>query len=142
MPQDPCREPTPASLSRRAFVGGLATALAALLGGAAWALSDARRARARPRRVSFDEPSTDGVSFHGDVILVRDGASLRALSARCTHLGCRLSQVDHGLIVCACHGSRFDDHGRRQRGPAERDLAELAIEAGSAPGRVDVVLAD
>ena len=129
-------------MPRRVFIGGLVALVTAVVGGAALALGQARRARNRPRRVTLDRPTVDGVSFHGDVLLVRQGQELRALSARCTHLGCRLSQVEQGLLVCACHGSRFDAAGRRKRGPAERDLAVLAIEERSEPGRIDVVLAD
>jgi len=136
------RNAIPATTSRRVFVGTLLAAAAAVLGGAATRLGLVRSARARPRRVSLPEPTADGISFHGEVILVRSGVSVRALSARCTHLGCRLNQVERDMIVCACHGSRFDDAGRVVRGPAALPLAALVIEATAGTGRLDVIVAD
>ncbi|MCU0314321.1 MAG: Rieske (2Fe-2S) protein [Solirubrobacteraceae bacterium] len=55
------------------------------------------------------------------VVLVRDGAGIRALHDRCSHRGCSLAggRIDAGAIECPCHGSRFSlDDGRVLRGPA------------------------
>jgi len=49
--------------------------------------------------------------------VIRDEAGLRAISARCTHLGCATNVVDWGF-VCPCHGSKFDPQGNVLRGPA------------------------
>jgi cytochrome b6-f complex iron-sulfur subunit len=94
-------------------------------------LGKARRAAQPLQRRSLPRPRVEGVTIHGDVILVREGARTRAYSARCPHLGCRIDRSEGRTLVCPCHGSRFDDHGRRLGGPAQHDLAPLAV------GRLD-----
>lgn len=48
---------------------------------------------------------------------------LRALSPRCTHLGCLVRFNDaEGAWECPCHGSRFGTDGRVLQGPATRPL--------------------
>lgn len=96
-----------------------------------WALGPMlRRVRLQglpvPVPIPPDVPA--GLSVAGDVIVNRgaDG-SLRAFSARCTHLGCRLDRIVNGAIVCPCHGSRFAADGRATHGPAQRSLAPLRV---------------
>lgn len=124
---------------RRSFLGAaLAAAGAALL--AAWAsLARARRSQ-QPRRVTVARPDGDGVTFARDLLLVRSGAELRAFSARCPHLGCRIARLEGAELVCPCHGSRFDLAGHRLAGPATSDLRPLSILERSEDGRIDVVL--
>lgn len=46
-----------------------------------------------------------------------------ALSARCTHLGCRTEHCgSSGLFECPCHGSKFNAVGEKVGGPAPRGL--------------------
>jgi nitrite reductase/ring-hydroxylating ferredoxin subunit/uncharacterized membrane protein len=55
------------------------------------------------------------------VLLLRDGNELFAIHDRCSHRGCSLSEgsVEGDVIVCGCHGSRFDRRdGRVRQGPA------------------------
>jgi cytochrome b6-f complex iron-sulfur subunit len=126
-------------LTRRSLLRALLASFAAALA-AAWAsLSRARRSQG-PGRVTLAAPTSDGVTFERDVLLVRQGAELRAFSARCPHLGCRLSRVEAGALVCPCHGSRFDLDGHRLAGPAPTDLRPLAIAPRAEDGRIDVVL--
>jgi nitrite reductase/ring-hydroxylating ferredoxin subunit/uncharacterized membrane protein len=69
---------------------------------------------------------TDGkpqlVSVDGaDVVIVKDGAAVDALSERCNHMGGPLheGEVDGGCIVCPWHGSAFRiSDGRVMHGPA------------------------
>jgi glycine/D-amino acid oxidase-like deaminating enzyme/nitrite reductase/ring-hydroxylating ferredoxin subunit len=65
----------------------------------------------------------------GKAAVFRDqDGSLRALSARCTHLGCLVAFNDaEGSWDCACHGSRFDTHGRVIEGPATRPLEPVDL---------------
>ncbi len=76
------------------------------------------------------------------VFLVRlreDGIEkLVAVSAVCTHLGCRLNWVGaEGVFRCPCHGSSFHPDGRNASGPAMRPLERFAIRA-EADGRIVV----
>lgn len=68
------------------------------------------------------------VSFKNGVFLLQKEQRLKAVSARCTHLGCT---VQHDPVsdrfLCPCHGSVFDAEGRRIRGPAEKDLEILPV---------------
>jgi len=127
-------------LSRRRFLGGLVLLLSATLARLGGALAQHRRQHAGSRRVALAEPSVDGVFFHQEVILVRRGDAVRALSARCPHLGCFVNQSDRGQLVCPCHGSRFDLEGTRVQGPANAGLSALPLQRDAASGSVTVEL--
>lgn len=44
-----------------------------------------------------------------------------ALSMECSHRSCELNP--HGqFLICPCHGSEFDQHGKVQNPPAEENL--------------------
>jgi glycine/D-amino acid oxidase-like deaminating enzyme/nitrite reductase/ring-hydroxylating ferredoxin subunit len=52
-----------------------------------------------------------------------DAGTLHAVSATCTHLGCRVAfNTAEETWDCPCHGSRFDLDGRVIAGPAFEDL--------------------
>lgn len=45
------------------------------------------------------------------------------MSLRCPHLGCTVRwDNDLQLLVCPCHGSKFDDTGKRLEGVAKQNL--------------------
>jgi nitrite reductase/ring-hydroxylating ferredoxin subunit len=69
--------------------------------------------------------------YHQGVWLVRDEGGWYALLNRCTHLGCQPAlDPQSRLLLCPCHGSRFDLQGRVVRGPATRPLARPALALG------------
>jgi cytochrome b6-f complex iron-sulfur subunit len=55
--------------------------------------------------------------------LIQDQRGWYALTNTCTHLGCQpgLDQTNR-VLVCPCHGSRFDFQGLPKKGPAIRPL--------------------
>ena len=56
-----------------------------------------------------DIPDGGGVIVQdANVVVTRDGSSIQAFSAVCTHQGCTVASVQDGRISCACHGSVFD----------------------------------
>ena len=67
-----------------------------------------------------------------------DDGLLHAVSATCTHLGCRVAfNTAERTWDCPCHGSRFDVDGRVVQGPAVEDLPtvqEPVRPGGPSPG--------
>ncbi|HTY59128.1 MAG TPA: Rieske (2Fe-2S) protein [Bacteroidota bacterium] len=57
------------------------------------------------------------------------GGQFRALSARCTHLGCVVQYQDSPTphFGCNCHGSQFDMNGVNIAGPAPRPLPPYRV---------------
>ncbi|MFE2424409.1 Rieske (2Fe-2S) protein [Streptomyces hokutonensis] len=52
-----------------------------------------------------------------------------AFYAKCTHQGCRVSEVSNGTIACPCHGSIFDiTDGSVLSGPATTPLINRLVE--------------
>ena len=99
------------------------------------AMLQRQRARGRPAPQPLPAELPLGLSIAGDAVVNRhaDGR-LQAWSARCTHLGCRLDRVIDGVVVCPCHGSRFDDQGRVVNGPASKALQPLEVRAAASGG--------
>jgi Rieske Fe-S protein len=58
--------------------------------------------------------------------VIRQGQKLEALSAICTHRGCKVMARPDSSFHCRCHGSNFDPNGRVTHGPAKRDLPMLS----------------
>jgi Rieske Fe-S protein len=132
----------------RLLGGGAATlALGPLAAGCA-ALPSVS-ATAEGGRLSFDEAELltamgDGAGVYIDVagtrqglVLLRSGDGVfTALSATCTHLGCRVRPSARAL-VCPCHGSAFARDGRVLRGPAQAPLPVYPVVIGG--GRVEIL---
>jgi len=78
----------------------------------------------------FSSPSTAGaVQLQGQVLLIAEGDTTRALSARCTHLGCIVTVAEDGQsLVCPCHGSEYELDGTVRSGPAKQPLQPLQAE--------------
>jgi Rieske Fe-S protein len=69
--------------------------------------------------------------------LLNDGGDLHAVSAICTHMGCKLKpqvEAGEGTLQCLCHGSRFDRHGARLAGLAPSPLPRISVRVEN--GRV------
>lgn len=70
------------------------------------------------------------VTVNGAKLIVTrvSASSYAAFSSTCTHAGCQVSLPNaSGVIVCPCHGSKFDSSGKLLRGPARRDLPKAAV---------------
>lgn len=53
----------------------------------------------------------------------RHDGQIHALGLVCTHLGCLVAwSPDAALMLCPCHGSRFDPNGQVVQGPAPLPL--------------------
>ena len=99
------------------------------------------RSRQEPAPLALPADLPLGLSVAGTAIVHRhaDG-KVQAWAARCTHLGCRLDRVVDGVVVCPCHGSRFDAAGRVLAGPATQPLQPLRVlaDAGTGGWTVDI----
>lgn len=124
-----------------ALLSAITGTMAALLGGAILVPVRSRAAGrsidvgpagslgTEPREVTLRVEREDGyqrVVEQRTVYLVKDGTTVRALSATCTHLGCRVSWDSAGKeFRCPCHGGRFDAQGRVTSGPPPRGLDSI-----------------
>lgn len=62
------------------------------------------------------------VSFYDNYIIVNQNKKTIVLSTRCSHLGCKINQVENEKLVCPCHGSEYDLSGKVLKGPAYKNL--------------------
>ena len=151
--------------NRRDFLLKLGTgAGVAALGGQAIA-----SLRALVPNVSYDAPTTvkiglpaefpDGLKFLPDqrLFVFREGNTLHAISAVCTHLGCTvraeaLSQPEEKTVggkplkithrfLCPCHGSKYTGDGGNVSGPAPKPLAWYRLSIAPDDGQLVVDLA-
>ncbi|MGH6729267.1 MAG: Rieske 2Fe-2S domain-containing protein, partial [Sphingomicrobium sp.] len=84
--------------------------------------------RGSPERTPDEDREGEIVDVGGraaGVFRAEDG-TMRAVSAVCTHMGCKLgwNPVDR-TWDCSCHGSRFACDGRVAHGPAVKPLAPI-----------------
>jgi Rieske Fe-S protein len=73
----------------------------------------------------------DIVRLHGEAVAGYrdDNGVLHAVSATCTHLGCRVSfNSAERSWDCPCHGSRFDADGNVLQGPAVHRLERKPLQ--------------
>jgi Rieske Fe-S protein len=140
---------------RRLSRGGFLRSMATLAGGAGLGVAGvegvaAIREAGRPTELVaaghgrwYDIASVDEVQDGGSKpfsaggvlgYLLNDGGQLHAVSAICTHMGCRLKPARDGRpgLQCLCHGSRFSRRGAVEQGlaPASLPAIELKVENG------------
>jgi len=77
------------------------------------------------KEIKISNDLNNGITFFDDFIAVKKDNDQSFFSSRCPHLGCRISAVENGELVCPCHGSRFDLAGKNLKGPANRSLQKL-----------------
>ena len=79
------------------------------------------------------------------LFIFREGDSFRAMSGKCTHVGCLVKREADGSYLCPCHASKFDDRGHVVEGSkAKKDLVwhnvkvemtgEVMVDVKSAKG--------
>lgn len=121
--------------TRRTMIGFAAASLAAAMGIAwlalrAWLpwITRAPDGRWRLGRLARFPEGSVTLLRRANAIVVHSETGLYALTAICTHERCTVRDTPaRSELTCPCHGAAFDYRGRVLRGPAERDLAWLAI---------------
>lgn len=150
--------------ARRSFLARLVAAGAALIAagvaGLAAAVAVPRRREAAPRwRAAasvYDLPPAGPLvatltARHADgwhetrkqtvVFLDREGDGYRALSATCTHLGCRVAwHAGEGHFKCPCHGGVFSRDGAVVSGPPPEGLHRLPVRVNPDTAALEVEL--
>ena len=87
-----------------------------------------------PRRVTF-EVAAGWEQAKAVLYLVKQDEEILALSARCTHAGCRVKPKG-GAFACPCHGGAFALDGTPLRGPPELPLGRHDVRITD--GRIEV----
>jgi glycine/D-amino acid oxidase-like deaminating enzyme/nitrite reductase/ring-hydroxylating ferredoxin subunit len=119
----------PARINARASIG---TVLKENLNVAKVFFFDRVRKRAGMGDVRPGEGRVVGAGRRQLAVYRSPGGEVKALSARCTHLGCIVSWNDaERSWDCPCHGSRFDVDGKVLSGPAVDDLEPAEAPASS-----------
>ncbi len=86
--------------------------------------------------VPMEDSLIPGSSFEGLPVVAGGGGGetgLMALWQKCVHLGCRVPECASSQgFECPCHGSKYNNHGEYEGGPAPRNLDRFAVEVDSA----------
>jgi Rieske Fe-S protein len=75
------------------------------------------------------------------VFIDRDGDGYRALSAICSHLGCRVRfDAAKDQFICPCHGGVYSRDGRVVAGPPPEPLTRLTVRVNPKTSDLEVEL--
>ena len=76
------------------------------------------------------------------IFIDKDGdTGYRALSATCTHLGCRVQwDTNAKHFLCPCHGGIYDRDGHVVSGPPPRPLDRIDARLNETTGDIEVQL--
>jgi len=91
-------------------------------------VKDHKRFGSTQQELRLNNSIPSGLSITDEVILYKTNKELKVYSARCTHLGCKINQIEGDEIVCPCHGSRYNFEGKPVKGPSIKNLKELKFE--------------
>jgi len=74
----------------------------------------------KPEGYPMDSVTLD---VNSGIYLIHVKEGFFALGAVCTHLGCLTTwKPELGIIACPCHGSKFEQSGKKIEGPAPKPL--------------------
>ncbi|MDH7604777.1 MAG: Rieske 2Fe-2S domain-containing protein [Melioribacter sp.] len=80
------------------------------------------------RKIFLPKDLNEGINFFNDIIVHKNRNDIIVLSAKCTHLGCKIDKVELNQLICKCHGSKYSFYGKVLEGPANSDLKKLNIQ--------------
>jgi cytochrome b6-f complex iron-sulfur subunit len=74
----------------------------------------------KPDRYPLDSVTLD---VNNGIYIIHSTEGYFSISAVCTHLGCLTAwKQELGIIACPCHGSKFEQSGKKIEGPAPKPL--------------------
>lgn len=84
----------------------------------------------KPRQIEVKQALKPGAFFIGNEFILFEGdQGPKAVSRKCTHLGCKLNYRDkEGFLECPCHQSQFTPEGVVLHGPAKKPLPRFKVE--------------
>jgi Rieske Fe-S protein len=124
--------PTGKNLSKRKFLTIFYKSLPVIWGGVIiWAVKNYFTFRPKRSEMTIGRYAdlTEGRIAHlkkERIFIIRDSQGLYAMSDICTHLGCRVQNMENNL-KCPCHKSIFDINGKPVEGPAKKVLDHFYI---------------
>ncbi len=122
-------------ISRRGFVGTLFTILAVFgVGGSPLGYTAGSGEKWIPVGKVTDYTVGQAKLIKDEKLyILRNETGFKAMSAKCTHLGCAVDRVADGTYLCPCHGSAYDAKGLVTHGPAKKALVwyQTKEEGGS-----------
>lgn len=63
------------------------------------------------------------IDVNSGIYIIHSNEGFFSLSAVCTHLGCMTAwKAESNQIACPCHGSKFEQNGKKVEGPAPKPL--------------------
>ena len=75
------------------------------------------------------------------VYIDKVGDGYRALSATCTHLGCRVTWNEgKSQYICPCHGGVYDREGKVVAGPPPEPLQRVNVRVNAQTSEIEVEL--
>ncbi len=84
--------------------------------------------RSSKSKISLPADISQGITFFKSVIINKNGKELKILSSKCTHLGCKINNLEDDKLICPCHGSQFNLNGNVIKGPATASLRILSYK--------------
>jgi Rieske Fe-S protein len=146
------------ALARFVTIGttAIAAGLAGLVGLVASPKSGAGGRRWRKAASIFDLPPSEPYTAvlaerHSDgwmdtrkqtvVFIDKEGDHFRALSATCSHLGCRVNwNTEKSQYLCPCHGGVYDRQGNVVSGPPPQPLTRVSVRLNPKTSELEVEL--
>lgn len=125
--------------TRRTFLFALNTGIVALFIIVWNKLALNQMELATKKKLVFPYNKNRKVSFHDDFIIINENESLTVLSARCTHLGCKINTLENGRLICPCHGSEYNLNGNPIKGPAYRKLEKIQAEISTDGKTIEII---
>ncbi len=76
-------------------------------------------------KLKFDMDFPQGITIKDELIIYRKTNEYKIFSNRCSHLGCKITNIAGRNLVCPCHGSRYSLIGEVLQGPAKQNLKPI-----------------